>query len=100
MKNMTLKTAAFVALFSFAAITFASNGEEDKLVQKFTKIDTNGDSFIDKKEAEVINNGKFSRKFSRIDSNADGKISLDEAKSYRAAKREAIKQKKAEQAAK
>tara|TARA_B100002051_G_C16469456_1_gene502523 strand:+ start:370 stop:666 length:297 start_codon:yes stop_codon:yes gene_type:complete len=95
MKNITLKTSAFVALFSFAAIAFASNGEDDKLVQKFTKIDTNGDGFIDKTEAKPVNEGKLLRKFDRVDTNADGKISLEEAKAFKAAKKQAKDRKNA-----
>lgn len=88
MKNIVLTTAAFVALFSFTNVANASNGEDDKLVQKFTKIDTSGDGFIDKTEAKPINEGKLLRRFDKIDTNADGKISLDEAKTYRAARKE------------
>lgn len=83
MKKIILRTTAFVALFSLVSVVNANNIEDDKLIKKFTKIDTNGDGFIDKAEAAPIKDGKFLRKFAKIDTNADGKISLEEAKAAR-----------------
>jgi len=92
MKNIVLKTTACLALIALTTSVNAQKAKGGKLIQKFTKLDTNSDSFLDKEEAAKFNDGKMTKNFVRIDTNKDEKISLEELKTFQAKRRKAKKQ--------
>ena len=91
MKNIVLKTTACLALFALTSNVNAQEAKGGKLLQKFTKLDTNNDGFLDKEEAAKFNDGKMTKNFVRIDTNKDDKISLEELKTYRLKRQKAKK---------
>ena len=91
MKNIVLKTTACLALFALTINVNAQEAKGEKLIEKFTKLDTNNDNFLDKTEAAKFKDGKMTRNFARIDTNKDDKISLEELKIYRAKRKQAKK---------
>lgn len=92
MKNIVLKTTACLALFALTTSVNAQEAKGGKLLEKFTKLDTNSDGFLDKEEAAKFNDGKMTRNFDRMDTNKDAKISLEELKAYRAKRKQAKKE--------
>lgn len=88
MKSTILKFGVLtLGVFAFSQVNAQSNQRTAE--QKFSRIDTNGDNFIDMNELATVQSNKkkanansmdVSKMFQKVDANNDGKISIDEFK--------------------